>query len=84
MHPGLVTVVASRDAVVHFVMMRDVVRVFSSFREAEEAERTFYTSLSPQERLDVLLELVARHSESMGEDAKRLERVYRVVELSRR
>ena len=63
--------------------MRDVLRVFSSFREAEEADRALYASLSPQERLDMLLDLVARQRASMGEDAQRLERVYRVVELSR-
>ena len=64
--------------------MRDVLRVFSSFREAEQADRAFYASLSPQERLDLLLDLVARQREAMGEAAQRLERVYRVVELSRR
>ena len=69
---------------VHSTTMRDVLRVFSSFREAEEADRAFYASLSPQERLEMLLDLVARQRESMGEAAQRLERVYRVVELSRR
>ena len=64
--------------------MRDVLRVFSSFREAEQADRAFYASLSPQERLDLLLDLVARQRESMGEATQRLERVYRVVELSQR
>jgi len=70
--------------VVDSTTMRDVLRVFSSFREAEQADRAFYASLSPQERLDLLLDLVARQRESMGEAAQRLERVYRVVELSRR
>jgi len=65
-------------------MMRNVLRVFSSFREAEQADWALYASMSPQERLDVLLDLVARQRESMGEAAARLERVYRVVELSRR
>ena len=64
--------------------MRDVLRVFSSFREAEEADRALYASLSPQERLEMLLDLVARQRESMGEATQRLERVYRVVELSQR
>jgi len=70
--------------VVDSTTMRDVLRVFSSFREAEQADRAFYASLSPQERLEMLLDLVARQRESMGEAAQRLERVYRVVELSRR
>jgi len=63
--------------------MRNKLRVFSSFEEADEADHQYYASLSPQERLDVLLELVARHRESMGEAAERFERVYRVTELVR-
>lgn len=58
-------------------------RVFSSFREAEKADHEFYAAASPQERLDILLELIARHRESMGEAAKGFERVYRVTELVR-
>jgi hypothetical protein len=58
------------------------VRVFSSFQEAEEADKAFYASLSPQQRVDLVLEMVARHRESMGEAGKRFERVYRVIELS--
>ena len=54
---------------VHSTTMRDVLRVFSSFREAEEADRALYASLSPQERLEMLLDLVARQRESMGEAA---------------
>ena len=62
--------------------MKDELRVFSSFREAEEADSAFYASLSPQERLDLLLEMIARHQEFIGEATERLERVYRVTELS--
>lgn len=63
--------------------MRDTLRIFSSFQEAEEADHEFYASVSPQERLDILLELIARHRESTGEAAEGLERVYRVTELAR-
>ena len=62
--------------------MQGPVRTFSSFREAEEADAAFYASLTPEERLDLLLEIIARHRESIGETAERFERVYRVVELS--
>ena len=57
-------------------------RVFSSFGEAEEADSAFYASLTPQERVDLLLDIVARHRESIGETAERFERVYRIIELS--
>jgi len=59
--------------------MRKTLRRYSSFQEAEDADRAFYASLSPQERLDMLLDLVVRHREFMGEAAERLERVYRVA-----
>jgi len=58
------------------------VKVFSSFKEAEEADTAYYASLSPQERVDFLLDIVAQHLESTGEAAKGFERVYRVIELS--
>jgi hypothetical protein len=64
--------------------MRGVVRTFSSFEEAEDADRAFYASLTPRERLEILLDLVQRHRESMREAPEGLERVYRVAELTER
>ena len=57
--------------------------MFNSFDEADRADDAYYASLTAEKRLDVLLSLVAAHRESTGEAATRLERVYRVVELSR-
>ena len=62
--------------------MRGELRTFSSFQEAEESDTDYYASLTPQERVDLLLDIIARHRESLGETAERFERVYRVVELS--
>ena len=62
--------------------MEKDIRIFSSFKEAEEADTAYYASLTPQERLDLCLEIIARHRESLGETAERFERVYRVVKLS--
>ncbi|MDI1445389.1 hypothetical protein [Polyangium sp. 6x1] len=59
------------------------VQVFHSFEEAERADEAYYASLTPQERVDLLLDLVASYRESMGEAASRFERVCRVVELER-
>lgn len=58
------------------------IRYFKSFAEAEEHEHAEYAALSPDERLDILLELIARYRESLGEAAEGFERVHRVVELS--
>ena len=57
---------------------------FDSFEECERADRQFYLSLSPQERVDMLLDLIARHVEALGETGKGLARVHRVVELPQR
>jgi hypothetical protein len=62
--------------------MERVLRKFEQFDDAEEADRQFYASLSPQERLEMLLEIIAQAQESTGETTKGLERVYRVIELS--
>ncbi len=58
-------------------------RQFSSFREAEEADRDYYRSLSPGERLELLLELINTYQEDQGASTERLERVYRDTQLAR-
>jgi hypothetical protein len=63
--------------------MDKVVAVFSSFEEAERAEDAHYASMSPAERIDILLDLIARYRESLGETAEGFARVHRVTELSR-
>ena len=55
------------------------VRVFRSFKEAEDADRAFYRSLTPEQRLDILLQLIAQHG-----PVTRLERVYKIVKLEPR
>jgi hypothetical protein len=60
-----------------------VVRIFDRFEDADAADAAHYAALSPAERLDVLLDMIARYRESLGGAATRFERVHRVVELSR-
>jgi hypothetical protein len=52
------------------------VRVFRSFEEAEDGDRDFYKSLTPEQRIDILLQLIAQPG-----PPQRLERVYRIVKL---
>ena len=66
-----------RDTLIN---MRGELRTFSSSQEAEEADTDYYASLTPQQRVDLLLDIIARHRESLGETAERFERVYRVVD----
>ncbi len=62
--------------------MDKVIQVFHSFEDADQADEAYYAGLTPQERVDVLLDLIANYRESLGEAAARFERVYRVIELS--
>jgi hypothetical protein len=62
--------------------MREPIRIFDSFEAADRADDEYYASLTPKERLDILLDLIASYQELLGDTAKRLERVHRVVELA--
>ena len=61
--------------------MDKVFRKFKSFEEAEEADRQYYLSLTPKERLEILGEIIWRAN---GETFPRLERVYRIIKRPRR
>ena len=64
--------------------MEKVVRIFKSHEEADEADRQFYASLTPQQRMDMMVELLDfRGYEKIGAP-ERLERVYRVVKREQR
>ena len=57
------------------------VRTFTSFDDADRAERQTYRLMSPDERLAILLELIARQNEASGEATAGFARVCRVAEL---
>ena len=59
--------------------MEKVMQKFPSHRQSEEADRAYYQSLSPQERLEILLKLIAQGQPD--ETEQRLTRVYRIVKL---
>ena len=64
-------------------MVERVVTKYSSFQEAEAAEREYYARLTPAERLKILLELIQRYRESIHAP-EGFARVYRIVEFKRR
>ena len=59
------------------------IRRFESLSDADSAEAEYYASLTPEERLNILLELIEMYRSDQGEDPQGFERVYRVDELSR-
>ena len=65
----------------HNRTMEKAVRIFGSHQEADEADREYFRNLTPQQRLNIFLEVLWR-GRNRDEAAERLERVYRIVELS--
>lgn len=63
-------------------VMERTVRIFKSFEEAEKADTEYYRSLSPSERVDILLMLRDQYSPYDDELTQRFERVCRITEGS--
>jgi hypothetical protein len=59
-----------------------LVRRFSSFEEAEKADRDYYLSLTPAQRNEILLELLAMGDQADASE-RRLAPVYRIVKFTR-
>ena len=64
--------------------MEKVVRKFISFEEAEKADREYYKSLTPAQRVAMALELRRMWVGTEHEHTERLERVLTVSQLPRR
>ncbi len=62
--------------------MDRAIQIFRTFDEADRADDRFYAGLTPDERRDILLELIERYRSGLGESAQRFARVHRIVELS--
>ena len=60
--------------------MERTLRVFKSSAEAEKADNEYYRSLSPAERIEILLALRDQYSPYSDELTEGFERVCRVVE----
>ena len=60
------------------------VRVFASFEAERKAELALYASMTPAQRMALLLEMVATQWEGTGETGQRLERVVGVASLTQR
>ena len=60
--------------------MEKVAQIYHSFEEAEEADDEYYASLTPQQRMEILFQLI---DEWYGSHAatQRLKRVCRVTKL---
>jgi hypothetical protein len=72
------------EAAYNVSVKKVTVRMFDSFEEADRADRTYYWSLTPEERLRIMCELTALRVGSHDDPVPRLARVYRIIELPRR
>ncbi len=63
--------------------MKIVAAKYRTFQEAAKADLLFYRSLSGQQRLDLLLDLI-QQGQSPHEATKGFKRVYRIIKLPRR
>lgn len=64
--------------------MDRTVRKFDNPAAADRADREYYHGLTPQQRLGILLELLAQQRDGEDETAGRLERVYRIAKRGER
>lgn len=62
--------------------MEKVLQVFNSFAEAEEADKKYYQSLTPVQRIEILLVLRSLIKRNDDEPRGRLKRVYRIIKRS--
>ena len=60
--------------------MEKTVQVFKSLEEAEEADKQYYRSLSPAERIEILLTLREQYSPYSDALTEGFERVCRIIE----
>ena len=70
------------SSLTNFRLDKTVFQVFSSFEEAEEADKEYYRSLSPAQRMEILLFLREHFSPYDDELTKGFKRVCRVIERS--
>ena len=63
-------------------VMERVARKFKGHEHAALPDRNYYLSLTPAQRVDILLDLAARRKEPPGATEQKFARVYRIVKLS--
>jgi len=62
--------------------MEKTIQVFNSFEEAEKADKEYYRSLTPAQRIEMLLILRDQYRPYSNELTEGFKRVYRVIKRS--
>jgi hypothetical protein len=74
---------AGAQSIYNGLVRRPAVRKYGSFEEADRADKAYYLSLTPDERLRIMCELCSLRIRSRNDPSPRLARVYRVIESPR-
>lgn len=61
--------------------MEKTLKIFKSFSDVEKEGKEYYRALSPQQRIEILLTLIAPHQRA-NEATEGFKRVYRIVKRS--
>jgi len=62
--------------------MERKVQIFKSFAEAKEADKTYYHSLTPAQRIDIMLRLRNQYRPYGDDRTENFVRVFSIVKLS--
>lgn len=62
--------------------MEKKIQFFKTFAEAEAADKKYYQSLTPAQRIEILLILRKRYKSAEDESRGRLKRVCRIIKRS--
>jgi hypothetical protein len=63
----------------HILNMKQVIKIFNSFEEAENNEVEYWKSLDPNKKLTILEEIRQRHMEITGEGKQGFQRVIKII-----
>jgi hypothetical protein len=74
---------AAEFAIVYTLVVERIAEKFRDFESANQATLQYYRSLTPAQRIDILLELIHRAHDNDHATEQGLARVYRIVKLSR-
>lgn len=64
------------------VAMVPVLKRYTSFEAAAKADREYYASLTPEQRMQILFELIAMERGKLDDASEGMARVYRIVKLA--
>ena len=61
--------------------MEKIIKIYDSQEQAEEEEHKYYASLTPDKRVEILLDLISNYASTYYDGfTERLQRVHRIID----